>query len=202
MNKLLSALAVLIVTVTSARAQSLDDALSSAKAAAQEMKAAVAQDRAAASAKLESLRVYPVVLVCAPAQEAGLGPSLTFITRLDAALRPGALSDKPATVAWQFGGGQGETAAGLDDYRAITIDKANLHYDLWSCDAQDYSFSFPAADLARDPALKEDVRPVAGRVVIETRGSVDYSGALDCKAYYSFDSFHGSVSNTQLRPSS
>ncbi len=158
------------------RAQSIEDADVLARQAATVAKKAVAQERAG--------RVFPSKLVCRPAKESGLPPTLVFVTRLDAALTLESLGDKPSTVASQFAQAPGETAAALDDYRSISLSRESLDYDLWSCDTQDYSFKFSTRELARDPALKETSRPVKAHVVVETRGEVDYSGELPCDAIY------------------
>lgn len=174
----------LLLYTAAARAQSLEDALAAARRAAVDAKAAASERRLLAQVQAETARVFPVRLVCSPEKASGLPARLVFHTRLDARLVLSDLKERPYTVASQFTPAPGETAAGLDDYRSISVDRQSLRYDLWSCDTQDYYFRFSAAELARDPAKGEPSRPVKARVKIETRGATDYLGEMPCEAIY------------------
>lgn len=113
---------------------------------------------------------YAKAIVCDHAPKgAPLPDGLRFYTRLD-----GAKSSKvPAD----------ETAAGLDDYRRSYLDGGKFHYDAWSCDTQDYWFTFDAQGLLKTTAGEKE-RPIRGHARVETRGQVDWEGDLDCRAVF------------------
>jgi len=109
---------------------------------------------------------YARTIVCAhPPKDSGL-PPLSFFT---------GLAPKAKRTAGD------DTAAGLDDYRRAYLDGGKFHYDAWSCDTQDYWFTFDAESLLKATA-GEKSRSVQGHVRIETRGQVDWEGGLDCVA--------------------
>lgn len=109
---------------------------------------------------------YARTIVCAhPPKESGLG-SLSFFTGL-------------APKAKRIKGD--DTASALDDYRRAYLDGGKFHYDAWSCDTQDYYFTFDAESLLKATA-GEKSRSIKGRGRIETRGQVDWEGELDCVA--------------------
>ncbi|MFI5349013.1 MAG: hypothetical protein ACHQ2Z_05690 [Elusimicrobiota bacterium] len=76
-----------------------------------------------------------------------------------------------------------DTAAQLNDYRRAYFADAKFHYDAWSCDTQDYRFTFDTASLLL-PAPSDKSWPVKGHARIETRGGVDWEGDLDCVANF------------------
>jgi hypothetical protein len=111
---------------------------------------------------------YARTIFCAEApKDSGLPDGLRFYTGLDA-------NPSKTTHA-------DETAARLDDYRSAYIKDGLFHYDAWSCDTQDYWFSFDVESLLKD-SPSEANRPVKGHVRIETRGQLDWEGDLDCVA--------------------
>ncbi|HEX4047122.1 MAG TPA: hypothetical protein VH309_04785, partial [Elusimicrobiota bacterium] len=102
-------------------------------------------------------------------KESGLPDGLRFYTAPDA----DSASKLPAD----------DTAAQLNDYRASYFKDGKFHYDAWSCDTQDYWFSFDAESLLKT-SPNETSRSVKGRARIETRGQVDWEGDLDCVANF------------------
>jgi len=113
---------------------------------------------------------YARTIDCAkPPKDARLGESLRFYTGLDA--------HPPAKIQAD------DTAAQLDDYRSTYIKDGKFHYDAWSCDTQDYWFTFDAESLLKT-SPSDKTRPVKGRVRIETRGQLDWEGDLDCVANF------------------
>jgi hypothetical protein len=110
---------------------------------------------------------YAYTILCAkPPKESELG-DLRFYTGL--AANP---SKKSPTD---------NTAAGLDEYRSSYVRDGKWHYDAWSCDTQDYWFTFDAESLLKATA-GEKSRSIKGHARIETRGQVDWEGDLDCVA--------------------
>jgi hypothetical protein len=104
-----------------------------------------------------------------PPKDARLGDGLRFYT---------GFGEHPATKIQPD-----DTAARLDDYRRSYIEGATYHYDAWSCDTQDYYFTFDAAGLQK-ASPSDKTRPVKGHARIETRGQVDWEGDLDCVANF------------------
>jgi hypothetical protein len=173
MTKLpLAVLAVAALGVC-ASAQSFEsavaDASASAARAAKAVRAAASAAKAPAFAAQGAPTGYAVRIDCAnPPKASGLPPSLRFYTRLDG---------NASRVRTD------ETAAGLDDYRRSYLRGREFHYDAWSCDTQDYWFTFDAQSLMRTTA-GEASRAVKGHARIETRGEVDWEGDLDCVATF------------------
>ena len=109
---------------------------------------------------------YARVIVCASTpKESGLG-SLSFFTGLDPKAKRTSGDD---------------TASALDDYRRAYLQDGKFHYDAWSCDTQDYWFTFDAESLLKT-SPQATSRAVKGHARIETRGQVDWEGDLDCVA--------------------
>jgi hypothetical protein len=110
---------------------------------------------------------YAKSIFCAqPPKDSGLPAGLRFYTRHDSKKAP-----------------KDETAAGLNDYRRAYFDAAEFHFDAWSCDTQDYWFTFNAQSLLKTTA-GEKSKAVKGHVRVETRGQVDWEGDLDCTASF------------------
>ncbi|MDE2511753.1 MAG: hypothetical protein KGL74_11585, partial [Elusimicrobia bacterium] len=112
---------------------------------------------------------YAATIVCDNAPKAaGLPSHLKFYTHLDGRRYVKQPSD--------------DTASGLNDYLGSGLRSDGLwHFDAWSCDTQDYWFTFDAVSLLKATA-GETSRAVKGRARIETRGQVDWEGDLDCVA--------------------
>lgn len=109
---------------------------------------------------------YARTIVCAhPPKDSGLS-ALSFFTGLDPKAKRTRGDD---------------TASALDDYRRAYLDGGKFHYDAWSCDTQDYWFTFDAESLLKATA-GEKSRSISGHARIETRGQVDWEGDLDCVA--------------------
>ena len=112
---------------------------------------------------------YARTIRCAhPPKESGLEDGLTFFTGFDPKAKRTAGDD---------------TASALDDYRNSYLKDGKFHYDAWSCDTQDYSFTFDGESLLKTEP-NEASRPVKGHARIETRGQVDWEGDLDCVAIF------------------
>jgi hypothetical protein len=111
---------------------------------------------------------YARTIVCAhPPKESGLS-GLSFFTGLAAKAKRTAGDD---------------TASRLDDYLRSYVQDGKFHYDAWSCDTQDYWFTFDVESLLKTTP-KETSRAVKGHARIETRGQVDWEGDLDCVANF------------------
>ena len=111
---------------------------------------------------------YARTIFCAQAPKgSGLPDGLRFYTGLDANAPTQTQAD--------------DTAAALDDYRTTYLSDGKFHYDTWSCDTQDYWFSFDSQGLLKT-SPKDANRPVKGHVRIETRGQLDWEGDLSCVA--------------------
>jgi hypothetical protein len=113
---------------------------------------------------------YARTIDCAKSPEKSefLG-NLRFYTGLDASRPVAPQSD--------------DTAAKLNDYRRAYFQDGQFHYDAWSCDTQDYSFTFDAETLLKT-SPNEKSRPVKGHARVETRGQLDWEGELDCVANF------------------
>ena len=113
---------------------------------------------------------YARTIFCATApKDSGLPNGLRFYTGLDA--------NPPKTTQAD------DTASGLDDYRSSYVSQGKYHYDTWSCDTQDYWFTFDAESLLKTTP-KDASHPVKGHVRIETRGQLDWEGDLNCVANF------------------
>jgi hypothetical protein len=112
---------------------------------------------------------YARTILCAkPPKDSYLPEGLRFYTALDGR------STKPH---------RDDTASQLNDYRGSYLKDGKFHYDVWSCDTQDYWFTFDAESLLKtSPSDKH--RPVKGHARIETRGHLDWEGELDCVANF------------------
>jgi len=164
------AAALVLASAASAQTASLDQAFAAAQAAAKSAKdaqraASVAPAFAAQGAPQE----YAKTIACAPPKDSGLPADLKFYTRLDG--KP--VKKIPAD----------DTASKLDDYRGSGIRDGKWHFDAWSCDTQDYYFTFDAQSLLKATA-GEKSRAVKGHARLETRGQVDWEGDIDCVASF------------------
>lgn len=175
---------IAVLAAAPARAQTVEQAAQTLELSAKQAGGAINEGHEKAEKERLAARVvFPIAVVCEKSAEFPQGlklyPRLSSIQSLGQ-LGPG----EPKTVAWQFEPEPDETAAQLDDYRAISVSRETVSYDLWSCDTQDYTFAFATADLAKPAGSAEATRKVKARASIETRGHLDYEGALSCAAEY------------------
>ncbi|MFI5346629.1 MAG: hypothetical protein ACHQ51_09675 [Elusimicrobiota bacterium] len=171
MNRTPLLAAVFLLCALSASAQSFEQQVGDASAAAAGGIAAVR--KAAASAPSFSAQGAPTQyaksIVCFdPPQASSLPKDLKFYTHLDG--KP--VSKLPVD----------DTASRLNDYRGSGLQNdGKWHYDAWSCDTQDYWFTFDAQSLLKATA-GETRRDVKGHARVETRGQIDWEGDLVCVA--------------------
>jgi hypothetical protein len=159
MTKLPFAVLSLVVLAASASAQTFESRVADASGAA-----------AGQFAVQGSPTIYAKTIVCANAPAAAQLPgTLKFYTHLDGKL----MSKLPVD----------DTASQLNDYRSAGIREGKWHFDAWSCDTQDYYFSFSMGDLVR-ASRSETSRAVKGHARVETRGQVDFEGDIDCVANF------------------
>lgn len=104
-----------------------------------------------------------------PPEKSEIWGSLRFYTRLDA--------NRPITRD------SDDTAAKLNDNRRAYFQDGQFHYDAWSCDTQDYYFTFDAETLLKTSPNQKS-RVVKGHARVETRGQLDWEGELDCVANF------------------
>lgn len=124
--------------------------------------------------------IFPKFVDCT-----GMGEPLRFYIRLESFTTWDSLPEAghtPVSV-WDGRAKKDETAAQLNDYRGATVTRAAYTYSIWSCDTQDYTFTFDTKSLARQSADEKE-RPVTGHVVVETRGHTDDDRDLSCTAHY------------------
>jgi hypothetical protein len=124
--------------------------------------------------------IFPKIIDCT-----GMGEPLRFYMRLDTFTTWESLPEAghtPVSV-WNGRAMKDETAAQLNDYRGATVTRSVYTYSIWSCDTQDYTFTFDTKSLARQSAAEKE-RPVTGHVVVETRGHTDDDRDLSCTARY------------------
>ena len=113
---------------------------------------------------------YARTIDCAkPPKESEIYGGLRFYTRLDA--------NRPITPQ------SDDTAAKLNDNRHAYFQGGQFHYDAWSCDTQDYYFTFDAESLLKT-SPSDKTRAVKGHARVETRGQLDWEGDLDCVANF------------------
>lgn len=131
--------------------------------------------------------IFAGVIACGqPEKKSGLPAGLRFYTRLEAIASVSQLpvDDKHAVgVMWQSDPKADETAAKLDDYRSSRVSQEAFRYDTWSCDTEDFYFAFPTQGLLRQSPGQMS-RPIKARVLIETRGDTEYTGEIDCTAFF------------------
>jgi len=124
--------------------------------------------------------IFPKLIDCA-----GMGEPLRFYVRLESFKTWESLPEAghtPVSV-WNGRAMKDETAAQLNDYRGATVTRAVYTYSIWSCDTQDYTFTFDTKSLARQSSSEKE-RRVTGHVVVETRGHTDDDRDLSCTAHY------------------
>lgn len=149
------------------------DAIKAGAAAGRKVAASATAAEVAASAAQQGKvtaqgapKEYARTIDCSAPKDAGLG-DLRFYTYLDKKA-----PSKPASD---------DTASGLNDYKGSSLRDGKWHYDAWSCDTQDYYFTFDeSAILKATPG--ETSRKIKGHARVETRGQVDWEGDLDCTA--------------------
>jgi hypothetical protein len=113
---------------------------------------------------------YARTIDCAkPPEKSEIWSALRFYTRLDA--------NRPITPQ------SDDTAAKLNDNRHAYFQGGRFHYDAWSCDTQDYYFTFDAESLLKTSPT-DKTRAVKGHARVETRGILDWEGDLDCVANF------------------
>ena len=129
---------------------------------------------------------YAKSILCPkPPKESGLPDGLRFYTRLNGI--------GPRESLPEEGKGQAsvhytpltkdETGAELTDNFGEAVTRTKLHFSAYSCDTQDYDFTFDMDGLVRTSPQKQS-GPVKAYAVVETRGYIDYKGDLDCTAYW------------------
>lgn len=184
MTKILFSALVLAVCAAAVRAQTVEDANAVVGAAGQSAAASMSKaHRAAVKAQLSAPVVFPKTIVCDGGN--ALQGSYKFYPRLDSIKTLGDLDEtKPTNLAWGFTPEKDETAADLDDGHAISATRSQLHYDMVSCDTQDYFFTFQIPQLAKAASSQEATRKITGHVRIETRGHVDADANISCTANY------------------
>lgn len=160
--------------LAAASAQTFEEQVGAVSAVLARGTAAARQAAAAAApafAAQGAPKQYAGTIVCDNAPKAsGLPSRLKFYTRLDGRR----YVKKPGD----------DTASGLNDYLASGLRSDGLwHFDAWSCDTQDYWFTFDASALLKATA-GETSRAVKGHARVETRGQLDWEGDLDCVAYW------------------
>jgi hypothetical protein len=169
--KTFAVLAALVVLSSAAFAQSFEDQLVEGSAGISRQIRSSQQAAAAQAVAVQGApKGYARTIFCAKApKESGLPDGLRFYTGLDA--------HPPVKVP------RDETAAKLNDYLGSSLKDGKFHYDAWSCDTQDYWFTFDAESLLK-MGPNDKTRTVKGHVRIETRGQVDWEGDLDCVANF------------------
>jgi hypothetical protein len=170
--KTIAMLAALVVMSSAAYSQSFEDQVSgvSAEVARQ---ALASRDESAFAQRVSvegAKKGWARTILCAkPPKESGLPEGLRFYTGLPA--------NRPISPD------SDDTAAKLNDNRQAYFKDGKFHYDAWSCDTQDYYFSFDAESLSRT-GPNDKSRPVKGHARIETRGELDWEGDMDCVANF------------------
>jgi hypothetical protein len=178
---------LLVLCAAGVRAQSFEEQYAEVDAAVQRLAQQGRLVAGASQARTPSpsiMMTFAKTIVCAASKEAGLG-ELKFYTRLKGISSLASLPEegKGEVSIWNgYDPLKDETAAGLNDYRSSGLSRTKFHYGAWSCDTQDYTFTFDAVPLARRG--QEAARAVTGHVLIETRGHVDFDGDLSCLAAF------------------
>jgi hypothetical protein len=171
MNKTALA-AVLLLSAVAASAQTFEDQVGDASASVARGMAAVRKTAAAAAPSFSAQgapKEYAGTIVCDNIPQAsGLPKSLKFYTYLDGKR----YLKKPSD----------DTASGLNDYLGSGLENdGKWHFSAWSCDTQDYWFTFDATSLLKATA-GETRRDIKGHARVETRGQLDWEGDLTCVA--------------------
>lgn len=65
----------------------------------------------------------------------------------------------------------------------VSVDSLNWHYDLWTCDTEDRSYTVAVRDLVRSVSATFGRRPIAAELILSVREDSE-TFKLSCVAFY------------------